>query len=106
MYCRLQGYLSPHLVVYVRYQDPRPIARGLVPLSQLAHYIQTPKNLIFLTLQKHELVIFYSDRVWYIGKPIVKPCKPIKLKALGSYICQVDSLSRRRIQELLYNIMI
>ena len=36
MYCRLQGYLSPHLVVYVRYQDPRPIARGLVPVRLVA----------------------------------------------------------------------
>jgi len=36
MYCRLQGYLSPHLVVYVRYQDPRPIARGLVPVREVS----------------------------------------------------------------------
>jgi len=36
MYCRLQGYLSPPLVVYVRYQTPRPIARGLVPVLLVA----------------------------------------------------------------------
>jgi hypothetical protein len=32
-----------------------------------------------LTVQKHELVIFYSYRIRHIGKPIVKPRSPIKL---------------------------
>ena len=36
MYCRRQGYLSPHLAVLIRYQDPRPIARGIVPVLLVA----------------------------------------------------------------------
>jgi len=38
MYCRPQGYPSPHLIVLIRYHSALPPGAGLVPLCELVYW--------------------------------------------------------------------